>query len=348
MGSDVSWLPVAALGATLLMVAAATTVEWRPAARAAARARQVPDLTPHGPRFARVPAPPPGATGPPDDLDREVARLAARGPAYREPLRERYARADDLYRFMQEVLPAAEAGERVSQFVLYLTLGQCQMYLRLDAAEAEAVAERMMLLLNDRPVEERLQWQNDQRRCRGFAGGDLGPLRAAMGADLPGSENEYASIWFQRAAEAGYPPALAEGALRISTLSMAERVAMLEEATASGDPDVYWMLSYHSSGAAAAAWLLLACRAGHDCSRHAEWFRLSACLQEGEDCALGESALEHFWYRLPAHEREGAWHLAGRIEQDRRAGRLANLPWPPLGRRNLVDPGAAEGLDPLG
>lgn len=352
MRSDVSWLPVAALGATLLYAAPATLN--RPATGPApARASvQVPELTIHGPRFAMVPPAVTSPTTPPLDLDREIARLASRGPSYREPLRERHARADDLHRFMQEVLPDAEAGDRVSQFLLYLTIGQCQMYLRLDADEAAAVAERMMLLLNDRPVEERLAWQNDHRRCRNFAGADIAPLRAAMGDEIPGSENEYASIWFQRAAQAGYPPALAEGALRINTLTPPERVAMLEEALEHGDAEVYWMLFYHSPGEAPGAvtregiaWLLLACRAGFDCTRNAEWFRNSACLQDGEDCAAGESALEHFWYRLPAHERDGAWRLADRIEQDRVAGHLGDMPWPELGRRNIVDMRASEGLD---
>jgi hypothetical protein len=346
MRSDVSWVPVAALGATLLCTAAAM-INWRGAVPAPARGEaRAPQLTVHGPRFTAPAARQPAAAAVvPADLDREIARLAARPPQHRERLRERYLKIDDLYRFMQdELLPGAEAGERVSQFYLYLTVGTCQMYLRLDADEASALAERMMLLLNDRPPEERVQWQNEHRRCRGFAGGDLQPLKAAMGADLPGAESEYASIWFQRAADAGYAPALAEGALRINTMNERERIAMLEEAIANGDAEVYWMLFYHSPGdapgtvtPAGVAWLLLACRAGFDCTRSAEWFRGAACFLEGEDCAAGESALEHYWYRLPAHEREGAWRLADRIEQDRLASRLAEMPWPDLGRRNLVD-----------
>lgn len=331
---------------------AITSAPGRGAATPAPRVARAPELTVHGPSFApdagHAAAASPGRA----DLDREIARLAARPPVFRERLRERYVRADDLYAFMQRLLPDAETGERVSQFYLYLTLDQCQMYLRLDAAEAQAVEERMMLLLNDQPAEERLLWQAEHRRCRGFAGGDIAPLRAAMGNELPGAESEYASIWFQRSAQAGYAPALAEGALRINTLAVGERIAMLEEALVNGDAEVYWMLFYHSPGEAPGgvtrsgmAWLLLACRAGYDCTRGAEWFRGAACFQEGENCAPGESALEHYWYRLPAHEREHAWRLAERIEQDRVAGRFAGMPWPELGRRNIVDMRLAEGLE---
>jgi hypothetical protein len=342
------------VAAALLGMAAYAAISRGPggAPAAVSRAGNAPELTAHGPRFAPAEGGAPAPASVPADFDVEIARLGARQPVFRERLRERYVRADDLYGFMQRLLPDAESGERVSQFYLYLTLDQCQMYLRLDAAEAQAVADRMMLLLNDQTPEERVQWQSEYQRCRAFAGADLTRLRAAMGDELPGAESEYASIWFQRSAQAGYPPALAEGALRINTLAVDERIALLEEALGSGDAEVYWMLFYHSPGDASGtatpagvAWLILACRAGYDCTRGADWFRGAACLQEGEDCEPGESALGHFWYRLPAHERDAAWRLAGRIERDRLAGRLADMPWPELGRRNIVELRAAEGLD---
>lgn len=348
MRSDVAWAPLAALGVTLLWTGAGLINALGPAPPARRVQLRAPELTLHRPRIERAAVT--AAPAPPTvDFEREVARLAARPPIYREPLHEAYVKADDLYRFMRELLSDAEAGERAAQFYLYLTISRCQMYLRLDEAEADAVAARMMLLVDDRPVDERLQWQNEHRRCYGFAGADLTALRAAMGTDLPGSENEYASIWYQRAADSGHPLALAEGALRISTLTLRERVAMLEEALAGGDAEVYWMLFHHSPGATSAAvstagvaWLLLACRAGHDCTRGAEWFRQGVCLLDGERCAPGESALEHFWSGLPAPDREAAWRLAERIEADRLAGRYDDMPWPELGRRNLLETRVAE------
>ena len=343
---------IAALLLGALGYAALVPVRTGSERAAAALPGHAPQQTVHGPRFAEASAHAPTPAAGSLDLDREIARLAARPPVYRERLRERYLKGGDLYAFMQELLAEAEAGERVSQFYLYLTLDQCQMYLRLNGDEAQALEERMMLLLNDQPSDERVQWHSEYERCRRFAGADLARLRAAMGDELPGAESEYASIWFQRSAQAGYAPALAEGALRINTLSAGERIAMLEEALANGDAEVYWMLSYHSPGdelgavtRSGVAWLILACRAGFDCTRGADWFRGSACLQEGEDCAPGESALEHYWYRLPAYERQSAWRLAERIDQDRLAGNFAHMPWPELGRRNIVDLRLAEGLD---
>lgn len=265
------------------------------------------------------------------------------GPEPPQPLEARYRDAADLYAFMQQLLPAAEAGERASEYYLYLTLGRCQIYLHLSADDARAQEDRMMLALNDAPTQERLLWEKDYRRCRGFAGGDLSRLRAAMGADLPGAEAEYGSVWFWRAEQAGYPPALAESALRVSTAGGAERTVNLQEAIASGDPEVYWTLFYHSpagrSGPASAsglAWLILACAAGFDCTPEVEWFRDVACVQGGEACTEDESPIEHYWYGLPPDQREDAWRLAMRIEQDRRRGRYDNMPWPDLAGRHVV------------
>lgn len=306
-----------------------------------------PHITVHGPRFETPARSTASAEGGPRSLirlDQEIAELGSQSPVYDEALRERYLKSGDLYRFFQELLPAAQAGERVSQFYLYLTLGQCQTFLRLDAESAQILNDSVLLSLNDRPAEERLLWQSEYQRCQGFAGGDLNPLRAAMGEDTPGSENEYASIWFQRAAAAGYAPALAEAALRINLLSLSERRSLLEEAVQSGDAEVYWQLFLNNPGEGAEpvttrglAWLLIACRGGHDCTRTAEWFRGAVCMQDGADCAPGESALEHYWYALPAHQREQAYTLASRIEQDLAQGQVKNLPWPSLSSRNIVE-----------
>jgi hypothetical protein len=142
--------------------------------------------------------------------------------------------------------------------------------------------------------------------------------------------------------DAGYPAALAEDALRISTLGTAERTAMLEEAVASGDPEVYWQLFFNSPAAEEAAvgreglaWLIDACRAGYDCSPDAEWFRDITCAQER--CLPDESAVEHYWYALAEPEREQAWRLAGTIQQERLSGRFDAMPWPALSRRSVLE-----------
>lgn len=299
---------------------------------------------PDGPIVHGAPLAPATVEPAPLTAEAQVATLGRQPPRERDPVRVRYLQAQNLYALMQELLPDAAAGERASQYYVYLILGQCQNWLRLDPESARALNERVMLVLNDRPVEERLQWQSEYLRCRDFAGGDLDPLRMAMGADTPGSEVEYASIWFQRAVTAGYPAALAEAALRINLMLPPERKAMLEEAALSGDPDVFWQLFLNSPGeagdpvsAAGMAWLILACRAGHDCSRNAEWFRGAVCQQEGAGCTPGESAIEHFWYSLTDADRESAFSLAARLKRDLAAGRAEGLPWPALASRNIYE-----------
>lgn len=345
---DAGWLRWLAIGACLTLLWPALQ---RAPAPAPARSPQLatdafpPELTAHGPRFDQ-PAATPMRARRAASPEVEIARLGAHGPRPVDPVRTRYLRAPDLHRFMEELLPDAAAGERAAQYHLYLTLGQCQTYLRLPPEQVDDLNERMVQILSVRPPGERLAWDNELARCRGFAGANLDALREAMGADLPGSgttgaENEYASIWFQRALAAGYPPALAEEALRINGRTPAERRALLEEAVASADPDVYWQLYNHSQGGharavsgTALAWLIVACRAGHDCSERAEWYRNVVCAQDDADCRPGVSALEHHWLQTAQHEREAAWRLAGRIESAIASGRLQRLPWPALRDRS--------------
>lgn len=293
-----------------------------------------------------VHAPAAPSPGVPRPRDGGATESRARVPFDPEPLAARYRDAGDLYAFLQELLPGAEAGERDREFYIYLILGRCQIYLRLSAEEARSLEDHMMLALNDASTQERVLWEQDYRRCRGFAGGDLSGLRAAMGDDLPGAEAEYGSVWFWRAEQAGYPPALAESAMRVSTDSGAERTVNLEEAVASGDPEVYWTLFYHSptsnSGSISPnglAWLILACGAGLDCTSDVEWFRDIACVQGGEACTEDESAIEHYWHRLSPGQCEEAVRLAARIEQDRHRGRYDSMPWPDLAGRNAVQGG---------
>lgn len=348
-GSGHGWpLATLALAALLLLDSLATAPPPRPTAGALRVAVAGPPLfTTHGPRFA-----PTGAAAATPAPDQVIAALGTAPPRVRDRARERYLGADDLYALLHEMLPDAAAGERASQYHVYLTLGQCQTWLRMDPAEAQALNERVLLAMNDRPAEERLQWQAEYQRCRGFAGGDLAPLRQAMGADTPGSEVEYASIWFQRAAAAGYPPALAEAALRINLLQPEERTAMLQEAVQGGDPDVFWQLFLNSPGEggdpvspAGMAWLILACRSGQDCSAGAEWFRGAVCLQDGAGCTPGETAVEHYWYSLPEADREAAFALSVRMRRDLAEGRVQGLPWPALANRNIYENRFAQAAD---
>ncbi|MGH8528625.1 MAG: hypothetical protein ACRETN_02110 [Nevskiales bacterium] len=327
------------LSLSVAAVAAVTTWWWskadiaRTAGEVAAEASLRPEMMPHGPRFS--PATDAPATARNDSetrdssMDQEIARLGSAASPREEPLRQRYVLSSDLYRFVHDLLPAATAGEGGSQYYIYLALDQCRPYLRTDPQGAQELYETAMRQLNERPMEERMLWQSEYLRCRSFAGADLSLIKEALGADLPGAEIEYASVWFQRAVDRGHPPALAEEALRANSLSTAERVERLQEAAASGNPEVYWLLFNHLRDADSAdaavnstAWLLAACRAGYDCTSQADWFRLAVCGQQPAGCRRKESAIAYYWYALPAPQRELALARAEEIRHPAEPGQV--------------------------
>jgi hypothetical protein len=267
-------------------------------------------------------------------LDAEIARLG-RAPARLEPLRRAFLEAPNLTQFALDLLPRAAAGDGASQYFIYLALDQCRAYLRRDLESARLNLESM-LNLPDLGGEERAVWRAEYERCRGFGLGGWDAIGQALGKEEPGSEAEYASWWFERAGQAGYPTALAEIALRPNPHTLAERQALLRQALARGGADLYWLLFAHSDdpsnpvGAPALAWLIVACRAGQDCSEDARWFRGFACQDGG--CLAGRSALEHYWFSASTRDRDLAWTQAAGIEAALGGGRWDELPFPDLER----------------
>jgi hypothetical protein len=268
-------------------------------------------------------------------LDGEIARLG-RAPPRLDPLRRAFLDAPNLTQFALDRLPRAIAGDGASQYFIYLALDQCRAYLRRDLESARVNLETM-LNVPDLSGEERRAWRAEYERCRGFGLGGWDAIGQALGMEDPGSEAEYASLWFERATQAGYPTALAELALRPNPYDVAAREAMLREALPQAGPDMYWLLFAHSAaltdgdiGTPALAWLIVSCRAGQDCTEDARWYRGFACQSEGEACAPGESALEHYWQAASAQERDEAWTEASRIEAALAQGDWDALPFPDL------------------
>lgn len=270
-------------------------------------------------------------------LEPEIARIGRSAPRL-EPIRRAFLEASNLTQFAMDLLPRAAAGDGASQYFIYLALEQCRAYLRRDMESARLTLETMLHEPEDLVGEEREAWRTDYARCRGFGQGGWDDLGIALGANEPGSEAEYASLWFERAGRAGYPTALAELALRPSPLGGDERRALLREALARGGPDVYWLLFAHSGdipsgevSAQALAWLLVACRAGQDCTEQARWYRAFACMRDG-GCAGGITALEHYWRAASPAQRDEAWTRARGIEAGLSSGEWAGLPVPDLDR----------------
>lgn len=268
-------------------------------------------------------------------LDAEIARLG-RAPVRLDPLRRAFLDSRNLMQFALDRVSRAAAGDGASQYFIYLALDQCRSYLRSDFDSARANLESLEAT-PDLTSEERLAWLSEYERCRGFSAGDWSALGDALGEERPGAEIEYASVWFEWAAQSGYGPALAEQALRPSPYGADERAAMLREALPSRDPDVYWLLFAHSGqvqsgeiNAPALAWLIVACRAGQDCSESARWYRGFICTQEEHRCEAGQSAVEYYWSTASPLQRDQAWTQALEIEANIRAGRWNRLPLPEL------------------
>jgi hypothetical protein len=280
-------------------------------------------------------------------LDQQVARLG-RAPARLDALRRAFLEAPNLTQFALDRLPRAVAGDGASQYFIYLALDQCRAYLRRDLDSARVNLE-MMLNVPDLTGEERAAWRTEYERCRGFGLGGWDAIGQALGMEDPGSEAEYASLWFERATQSGYPTALAELALRPNPYTVTEREAMLFEALPQGGPDVYWLMFAHSAdipsgetSVPALAWLIVACRAGQDCSEDARWYRSIACLREDATCANGRTALEHYWLSASPAERDAAWAQSYAIETTLAAGQWEDLPFPDLERLDYHRSGDGE------
>ena len=283
--------------------------------------------------LASTSTPPPTLRG---NADAAIERIANWATLDADPLRRTFANSSDLYGFVQRHVPSVQEGDGASAYYIYLALDECRPYLRLGAGEAGSLAQRMQPDLDQAGVEERQSWFRDGLRCDRFAGGDLSAVVAALGSDRPGAESEYGSVLFERAADAGFAPAVAERAMREPGFDASQREAMLRSALRSHDADVYWQIFRHSwsvddeRAASSLAWLIEACREGYDCSAGATWFRIGDCADGSEQCLPAQSALLHYWYAASASARESAFALAQQIDAAARTGRWDQVPLPPV------------------
>lgn len=324
-----------ALGITGLLVSAVIALRATPLPQAPQAA--TPAAFPPAPAARRLDTSSRGGLPAVMALDAQIARLG-RAPPRLDPQRRAFLEAPNLTQFALDRLPRAIAGDGASQYFIYLALDQCRAYLRRDIESARVNLETM-LNVPDLSGEERAAWRAEYERCRGFGLGGWDAIGQALGLEDPGSEAEYASLWFERATLARYPTALAELALRPNPYGVAEREAMLLEALPQAGADVYWLMFAHSAdipsgetSVPALAWLIVACRSGQDCSEDARWYRSIACLREEGGCANGRTALEHYWFSASASQRDAAWTQAMAIEGALETGQWEELPFPDLER----------------
>ena len=268
--------------------------------------------------------------------DREIARLGKQALSDNAGSRRAVLDSEDLAEFVLDLLPQAQRGDGASQYLIYLALEQCRGYLQQDTDSAQLVYEQFMSTLGNIAPEERAYWQREYQRCRGFASTDWSSVADALGDEKPSAVSEIPSLWFERAVRSGHPAAVSDRALRPGAFSPEERAAMLHDVLARGDAEVYWLLFVHSgdvdegkASVPSLAWLLIACRAGYDCTEQARWNRQFGCMQSEGACAPGLSAVERYWRSLPGAERAQAYRLAGEIEEALRLQQWDRLPLPP-------------------
>lgn len=277
------------------------------------------------------------------EIETQIAELARSPPRYFDARQARYRQSTDLYGMLMDLVPAAARGEGAAQYHIYLALQECRAYL---GPNGEATLEETTLTPfwrstqpgnGETPVSglERELWLDEYHRCKNFVGASLVTLETAMANEAPGDVTEYGAVWFERSFQAGYPLALVNMALRLSTLSDRERQLLLRMATRSGDPLVFlslfenaWITARSKSTAPhAAAWLVLACRAGLDCSAQAYWYQSRICASEWADsCQPGETAIGHFWSQLRKDQKHRAYRRAQTIAAQLEAGDLRVLP----------------------
>jgi hypothetical protein len=185
--------------------------------------------------------------------------------------------SEDYHAFVESLEEAATEGNASAQYYMYRALSQCQLAVsRFDGEYPDStdLARARPASADSREVE----MMNAQvERCRGFFEADPGQYGHAQG-------------WLDEAAANGYGPAVMEKGTRDFRHWQAGREtdfdpASVMETLRQRNPETLAQAanlarSGNASPADQAAWELLSCKYGRDCSRDADWVR-ALCLQEG-------------------------------------------------------------------
>lgn len=197
--------------------------------------------------------------------------------------------ADDYHAFVESMEEAAEEGDASAQYYLYRALSQCQLAVNRFGGEYPDATDRARARPDGADSREVEMMDTQLKQCRGFFENDLAGYGHPRG-------------WLDEAAANGYGPAVMEKGTRDFQYWQAGREtdfdpASVMETLRERNPETLSQAanmarSGNASPEDQAAWELLSCKYGRDCSRDADWVR-ALCLQEGcpSDYENAEQAL---------------------------------------------------------
>lgn len=189
----------------------------------------------------------------------------------------RFHATDDYHAFVESMEEAAEEGDASAQYYLYRALSQCQLAVNRFDGEYPNATDRARARPADADPREVEMMDDQVEQCRGFFENDL-------------SEYGHPGGWLDEAAANGYGPAVMEEGTREFRHWQAGRetdfdpAAVVETLRQRNPETLAQAANLARSGTATAAdeaaWELLACEYGRDCSRNADWVQ-TLCLREG-------------------------------------------------------------------
>jgi TPR repeat protein len=218
--------------------------------------------------------------------------------------REARRKERDYRQLVDLLLPMANAGSAEAQFEVASALHYCDKnsHLLISRAGVLRTPEEIHELYTKLPENTQSLVEQAYQRCRSFAG-DLNSLKAS-------------SEWLDRAAKAGYPPAIfmkADLMMQIhlmdggsAPLQQARQLAIT--ASTSADPAILFGMAdfvdgtsktREQAGQLMSAWWLLGCESGYDCSAESDAMR-GMCTVDPQ-CANKTTVVEEIQRTNGAH-----------------------------------------------
>ena len=214
--------------------------------------------------------------------------------------------AADFGVFYREHLSSALMGDSESQFYIYKALATCHLYVH-----GGKTKEFWLTQANSAPDEKRAQISDQYDRCESLM--DDSP------DEYYGDDGGALQSWLSQAADGGQPVAQVLWAIGLwnddAEHSQAKVKALLSEAAFSGHPEALYHISLMYAGKdlkREAAWALLACHRGYDCSPTSEYRSHLCALPRG--CTANETTLEVLQANLGEYEFNRAMEVASQIQ----------------------------------